>query len=323
MFVVSALYKFVKLGDYQSLRDPLLAEMKRLDIRGTILLAAEGINGTVSGSRESTDALLAWLRKDDRLVDLDSKKSYTDEQPFRRTRVKLKKEIVTIGIEGIDPNKVVGTYVRAHEWNKIISDPEVLLIDTRNDYEIQIGKFKNAVNPNTGSFREFPEYVKQNLDPQKHKKVAMYCTGGIRCEKSTAYLKSQGFEEVYHLQGGILKYLEEMPEDETLWEGECYVFDERVSVNHKLEKGNSDQCHACRRPISDEDKASEYYQPGLSCPYCYDSLNDKQKARFAERMKQLKLAKARGEEHIGMDAAQTIEARRKKKCAKKDKQREQ
>jgi len=322
MFVVSALYKFVKLDSYQSLRDPLLAEMKRLDIRGTILLAAEGVNGTVSGSRESTDALLVWLKNIESLADLDSKESYTDEQPFRRTRVKLKKEIVTMGVKGIDPNKVVGTYVRAHEWNKIISDPEVLLIDTRNDYEIQIGKFKNAVNPNTGSFREFPEYVNQNLDPQKHKKVAMYCTGGIRCEKSTAYLKSQGFEEVYHLQGGILKYLEEMPEEETLWEGECYVFDERVSVNHKLEKGNSDQCHACRRPISDEDKASEFYQPGLSCPHCYDSLNDKQKARFAERMKQLKLAKARGEEHIGMDAAQIIEARRKKKYAKKDKQRE-
>lgn len=321
MFVVSALYKFVKLENYREMRDPLLEKMKQLAIRGTILLAAEGINGTISGSRESIDALISWLREDSRLAELDSKESFTDEQPFRRTRVKLKKEIVTMGVEGIDPNKVVGTYVRAHDWNKIISDPDVLLIDTRNDYEIQIGKFKNAVNPNTTSFREFPEYVKQNLDPQKHKKVAMYCTGGIRCEKSTAYLKSQGFEEVYHLQGGILKYLEEMPEEETLWEGECYVFDERVSVNHKLEKGEADQCHACRRPISDEDKASEKYQPGISCPQCHDDLTDEQRARFTERMKQLKLAKARGEDHIGYDAAEIIEKRRKAKYQKKDAQR--
>ncbi len=321
MFVVSALYKFVKLKNYREMRDPLLEKMKQMDIRGTLLLAAEGINGTISGSRESIDALLDWLREDTRLAELDSKESYTDKQPFRRTRVKLKKEIVTMGVEDIDPNKVVGTYVRAHDWNKIISDPDVLLIDTRNDYEIQIGKFKNAVNPNTASFREFPEYVKQNLDPQKHKKVAMYCTGGIRCEKSTAYLKSQGFEEVYHLQGGILKYLEEMPEEETLWEGECYVFDERVSVNHKLEKGEVDQCHACRKPISEADKASNRYKAGISCPQCHDDLTDEQRARFTERMKQLNLAKSRGEEHIGYDAAEIIEIRRKAKYRKKDSQR--
>lgn len=321
MFVVSALYKFVKLENYREMRDPLLERMKQLNIRGTLLLAAEGINGTISGSRESIDALLNWLRNDPRLTELDSKESFTEKQPFRRTRVKLKKEIVTMGVEGIDPNKVVGTYVRAHDWNKIISDPEVLLIDTRNDYEVQIGKFKNAVNPNTSSFREFPDYVKQNLDPQKHKKVAMYCTGGIRCEKSTAYLKSQGFEEVYHLQGGILKYLEEMPEEETLWQGECYVFDERVSVNHNLEKGEIDQCHACRKPISEADKTSEKYRPGISCPQCHDVLTDDQRARFTERMKQLKLAKARGEDHIGYDAAEIIEKRRKAKYQKKDAQR--
>lgn len=242
--VVCALYEFVTLDDYAAIKPSLLKFMLDHEVRGTLLLAQEGINGTVAGSRQSIDALLDYLRTDSRLKDLSYKESYTDTPPFLRSRVKLKREIVTMGVEGIDPKQSVGTYIKPKDWNKLISDPEVLLVDTRNDYEVQVGTFKNAVNPHTESFREFPEYVKQHLDPQKHKKVAMFCTGGIRCEKSTAYLKEQGFEEVYHLEGGILKYLEDVPEQESLWEGECFVFDERVTVNHSLEKGEYDQCHA-------------------------------------------------------------------------------
>ncbi|MDB1124221.1 rhodanese-related sulfurtransferase [Vibrio sp. kj40-1] len=235
-YVVCALYKFVTLNDYQEIRQPLTEFLKQNKIRGTLLLASEGINGTVAGKRESIDNLLQWFKHDARLANVVYKESFSEEQPFNRTKVKLKKEIVTMGIEGIDPLNVVGTYVKPSEWNDLISDPEVLLVDTRNDYEVDIGTFKNALNPNTETFREFPQYVADNLDPAKHKKVAMFCTGGIRCEKSTAYMKEQGFDEVYHLEGGILKYLEEVPEDESLWQGDCYVFDGRVAVNHQLEK---------------------------------------------------------------------------------------
>ena len=223
--VVCALYKFVTLENYQALRQPIQNVMEKNHVRGTLLLANEGINGTIAGSRHAIDTVITWLKSDSRLAELECKESITGVMPFNRTRVKLKKEIVTMGIEGIDPKQVVGTYVNAQEWNSLIDDPEVLVIDTRNDYEFQVGTFKNAINPNTQSFREFPQYVKENLDSDKHKKVAMFCTGGIRCEKSTAFLKQQGFDEVYHLKGGILKYLEEMPIESTLWEGECFVFD--------------------------------------------------------------------------------------------------
>ncbi|EKF72964.1 hypothetical protein A11A3_16110 [Alcanivorax hongdengensis A-11-3] len=297
--VVAALYKFVRLPDFEQLREPLLTLMHEQDVRGTLLLASEGVNGTISGPRAGIDAVLGWLKADARLADLEHKESFHDDHPFLRTKVKLKKEIVTMGVEGIDPNRVVGTYLNPQEWNAVISDPETLLIDTRNDYEYEVGTFKGAVNPETRTFREFPQYVKDNLDPKKHKKVAMFCTGGIRCEKSTAFLKEQGFDEVYHLKGGILKYLEEMPRDASLWEGECFVFDERVTVNHDLEPGEFDQCHACRRPISDEDKASDQYQPGVSCPRCYDESSDQQKQRFAERQKQIELARQRGKAHRG------------------------
>ena len=299
--VVAALYKFVRLPHFESLQQPLLAEMKRLDVRGTLLLAAEGINGTISGRRESIDAVLAWLANEPALAQIEHKESHTDAHPFLRTKVKLKREIVTMGVEGIDPRHVVGTYVQPKDWNALISDPEVLLIDTRNDYEVAVGTFQGAVNPETTSFREFPEYVRTHLDPAKHKKVAMFCTGGIRCEKSTAFLKEQGFDEVYHLQGGILKYLEEVPEDTSLWQGECFVFDERVTVDHQLRPGSFDQCHACRRPISEQDKASPLYQPGVACPNCHDQLSDEQKARFAERQKQIELARQRGRAHLGQD----------------------
>ncbi|MDT8370450.1 MAG: rhodanese-related sulfurtransferase [Gammaproteobacteria bacterium] len=312
-FVVCALYKFVSLDNFQEIKQPLLDFMLDNHVRGTLLLAQEGINGTVAGYRESIDALLMYLRKDERLAELSYKESYTDDMPFLRTRVKLKKEIVTMGVEGIDPKRVVGTYVKPKDWNALISDPDVILVDTRNDYEVQVGTFKDAINPQTESFREFPHYVKQHLDPNKNKKVAMFCTGGIRCEKSTAYLKQQGFEEVYHLEGGILKYLEEVPEQQTLWQGECFVFDERVTVNHSLEKGNYDQCNACRMPITEQDKLSEHYQHGVSCPHCYNRSTDAQKARFKEREKQMLLAQQRGEAHIGADTAITIATHRAKK----------
>ena len=304
--VVCALYKFVTLEDYQEIKTPLLNFMLAHDLRGTLLLAQEGINGTVAGSRDAIDALLAFLKNDPRLAGVSYKESFVDETPFLRTRVKLKKEIVTMGVEGIDPKRVVGTYVQPKDWNALISDPDVLLVDTRNDYEVQVGTFKHALNPNTESFREFPQYVKDNLDPTKNKKVAMFCTGGIRCEKSTAYLKEQGFDEVYHLEGGILKYLEDVPEQESLWEGECFVFDERVTVNHSLEKGNYEQCNACRMPITEQDKLSDHYQHGISCPHCFDKSTPEQKARFQEREKQMMLAAQRGEAHIGADTALTI-----------------
>lgn len=315
--IVCALYKFVTLPNYEQLRQPLYDVMDSNQIRGTVLLAHEGINGTVAGSRVAIDTLLNWLRTDLRLLDLNCKESYTDIPPFNRTKVKLKKEIVTMGVEGIDPKQVVGTYVTPKDWNRLISDPEVLLIDTRNDYEYQVGTFKNAINPNTDSFREFPQYVKDHLDPEKHKKIAMFCTGGIRCEKSTAYLKERGFDEVYHLKGGILKYLEEIPEHETLWQGECFVFDERVTVNFRLEKGGYNQCNACRMPITEVDETSLTYEKGVSCPYCYDKKTAEQKQRFAEREKQMELAKQRGEPHIGSDAAKTLIAKREAKLIRR------
>lgn len=318
--VVCALYHFVTLNDYATLQQPLLDEMTRNHVKGTLLLASEGINGTIAGTREEVDAVLAWIKSDPRLSSLDYKESYVDALPFYRSKVKLKKEIVTMGVEGIDPNQKVGTHIKPEDWNALISDPEVLLIDTRNDYEIEIGTFKNAVNPNTVTFREFPDYVKANLKPEQNKKVAMFCTGGIRCEKSTAYLKENGFDEVYHLQGGILKYLEEIPEEDSLWQGECFVFDNRVSVNHDLEKGSFDQCHACRLPISDADKQSAKYEQGVSCHRCFDSKTDAQKRNFKERERQVRLANSRGEEHLGSDVRDKIVRRKAEKIAYKESQ---
>ncbi len=321
--VVTALYHFVRLENFQDLRQPLLNIMQENNVRGTLLLASEGINGTIAGNRKGTDKVLNWLRQDERLKSFDSKESFTDSMPFYRTKVKLKKEIVTMGVEGIDPKSKVGRYVKPQDWNELISDPDTLLIDTRNDYEYQIGSFKNAVNPNTNTFREFPEYVKKNLDPKKHKKVAMFCTGGIRCEKSTAYLMEQGFEDVFHLQGGVLKYLEEVPKEETMWEGECFVFDNRVAVNHDLEKGQYRQCFACRYPITQEEMQSDKYQEGVSCPHCFYRVTAEQKQRFAEREKQILLAKQRGEEHIGGGVKEIIKKRHNLKIKAKEKARNQ
>ncbi len=320
--IVCAMYKFVALEDFESLREPLHNVMQENGVRGTLLLAREGINGTVAGSRASIDALLNWLQSDPRLTDIVYKESVDDSNPFHRTKVKLKKEIVTMGVEGIDPKRVVGTYVKPKEWNALISDPEVILVDTRNDYEVQVGTFKDAINPATDTFREFPQYVKDNLDPEKNRKVAMFCTGGIRCEKSTAYLKEQGFDEVYHLEGGILKYLEEVPQEDSMWEGECFVFDNRVTVNHQLEKGSYDQCHACRLPLTAEQMQSDQYQAGISCPSCYDSQSEVQRQRFEERQKQMKLAQLRGDAHLGADAKATSETRRELKQQLREAQQE-
>jgi len=223
-----------------------------------------------------------------------------------------------MGIEGIDPKQVVGTYVKPKDWNALISDPDVVLVDTRNDYEVQIGTFRNAVNPNTKTFREFPGYVKENMNPEKQKKVAMFCTGGIRCEKSTAYMKEQGYEEVYHLEGGILKYLEDVPQEESLWQGECFVFDNRVSVNHDLDKGLYDQCHACRMPITDADNQNEKYQQGVSCHHCFDDQTTQQHNRYKERQRQIQIAQTRGEAHIGNDVVDAVAKHKAEKVLKRE-----
>jgi len=304
-YVVCALYKFTSLENYQALQAPLRQCMLDNGVRGTLILASEGINGTVAASRTAIDALLDWLQQQPHLADIDYKESYTDNAPFKRSKVKLKKEIVTMGIGGIDPRETAGTYLNAQQWNALLEDPEVLLVDTRNDYEYRVGTFKHAINPSTTTFREFPRYVQEHLAAGKHRKVAMFCTGGIRCEKSTAYLKQQGFNEVYHLKGGILKYLEDTTAESSRWEGECFVFDERVTVNHQLQRGSYQQCNACRMPITAEEQASDKFQQGVSCPHCHDQLSDTQKARFRERQKQMELARARGQSHMGDDTKST------------------
>ncbi|MDX1668416.1 MAG: rhodanese-related sulfurtransferase [Limnobacter sp.] len=302
-WLVAALYKFVSLPDFEDIKPELEAVCKQNGVFGTLLLAKEGINGTVCGPREGIVAMMEFLWADERFADLAPKYSESAEAAFTRMKVKLKREIVTMGCNGIDPNKLVGRYVKPKDWNALISDPDTLVIDTRNNYEYAIGTFENAVDPATTTFRQFPKWVKDNLVDapveRKPKKVAMFCTGGIRCEKATAYVLEQGFDEVYHLEGGILKYLEEVPEEESLWKGQCFVFDQRVSVGHGLQQGNYDLCHACRMPITEEEKQSDQFEQGVSCPHCYDSLTDNQKARFAERQKQIQLAKARNEKHIG------------------------
>ena len=319
-YVTCALYKFVALPNYGSIRHPLLKVMTDNNVYGTLLLASEGINGTISSTREGIDAVLSWLDQQPGLDNIDTKESWDTQIPFYRTKVKLKKEIVTMGVEGIDPKQVVGTYVKPKDWNDLISDPDVVLVDTRNDYEVEIGTFKGAIDPQTTSFREFPQWAKDNLGASKNKKVAMFCTGGIRCEKSTAYMKEQGFDEVYHLQGGILKYLEQVPQEQTLWQGECFVFDNRVAVDHDLKRGSYDQCHACRMPITEQEKTLETYTEGLSCHHCYGTVSEEQKQRFAQRQKQVQLAKARGEEHIGSAAQRDTERRRAEKKARKQNQ---
>jgi UPF0176 protein len=289
--VVATFYKFVKLPDFAEKQQPLLSYCQAQGIKGTILLAQEGVNGTIAGSRHSINSVLSYLRSDPHLADLEHKEALTDSPPFQRMKVRLKEEIVTIGLPEVDPSQKVGTYVSPKDWNAIISDPQVTVIDTRNNYEVSIGTFKGAQNPNTASFRQFPDYVRKQLDPSKHKKVALFCTGGIRCEKASAFMLSQGFEQVYHLKGGILKYLEEVPKQESLWEGECFVFDERVAVSHGLESGSHQMCASCGHPISEVDKTSPKYEEGISCPYCFDSLTEEKRKRQQQKRRQLQLFK--------------------------------
>jgi len=311
--VVAALYHFATLEDYQDIRQPIQDFCDKHKLKGSLLLAHEGINGTVAGSRKGIDALLQFLRDDDRLQGLEHKESFASEWPFYRMKVKLKKEIVTLGVEGVDPNVCVGTYIEPSQWNEVISDPDVLVLDTRNDYEYEVGTFQGAIDPNTDTFRQFPNFVKENCDPTKHKKVAMFCTGGIRCEKASAYMLTQGYEEVYHLKGGILKYLEEVPEEQSLWQGECYVFDDRVAVLHGLKEGSYSLCRGCRWPLREEDKQSEHYEEGVCCERCYDVLTPEKRARLEEREKQSRLAAERGETHLGM----SIEEAQQQKIARK------
>ena len=312
-YVVSAMYHFATLDDYKDIQQPLLKKMQDNGVRGSLLLAREGINGTIAGTRADVDEVINFIKSDLRLKDIITKESFTNKIPFGRSKVRLKKEIVTMGVENIDPKQIVGTYIKPQDWNDLISDPDVLVIDTRNEYEIAIGSFKNAINPHTESFRQFPKYAQEQLLDKKNKKIAMFCTGGIRCEKSTAYLKQQGFKDVYHLEGGILKYLEEIPQTESLWQGECFVFDARVAVKHGLEQGHYDQCFACRMPITHEDKKHEHYEKGVSCHHCYNRRTPEQLKRYEDREKQIQLAKSKGEEHIGGQVANIIENRRKLK----------
>ena len=299
--VVCTLYKFVTLDNFEKIQASFLKKMHHYKIRGTLLLAKEGINGTVAGSRKSIDHLIQWLKSDSRLASFEYKESYTNCFPFKRTKVKLKKEIVTIGVEGIDPNRFVGTYVLPEDWNNLVNDPNMLIIDTRNDYEIQVGTFQNAINPKIRTFRNFPQYVKKNLNIKKHKKIAMFCTGGIRCEKATAYMKEQGFKEVFHLKGGILKYFEKIPTNKSIWKGECFVFDDRVTVNHDLKKGNYDQCYACRLPITKNDKDSKNFIKGVSCPHCFDKHTPDRLLRFKEREHQMQLTSNRIKYYLDKD----------------------
>ena len=300
--IVAAFYQFTPFPDPASLRGPLVAAASRAGVKGTILLASEGINGTIAGSRDGIDAVLAHIRALPGCAGLDWKESTAAEQPFRRLKVRLKAEIVALGVPGTDPNARVGTYIAPADWNAVVDDPDTVVIDTRNDYEVAIGSFKGAIDPVTTSFRAFPDWWARNHNRFTGKRVAMFCTGGIRCEKASSYLLGQGVPEVLHLKGGILKYLEEVPATESRWHGECFVFDERVAVAHGLTEGTHSLCHACGRPVSPQDHAHPDYTEGISCPACIGEYSDADRARFAERQRQIGLARALGSEHLGPDA---------------------
>ena len=307
-FLTAALYKFVELPDFAALQLPLLAVCETHGVKGTLLLAPEGINGTIAGPEADVHAVLAWLRSDVRLAALEHKASWTDVQPFYRMKVRLKKEIVTMGVPELHPALMAGQYVKPADWNALVSSPDVVLVDTRNDYEVKIGTFEGAVNPDTHTFTELPGWVEREmLDggklasvDGKKPRVAMFCTGGIRCEKSTALLRSKGFEEVYHLEGGILKYLETIPQNQSIWQGECFLFDERVSVGHALKPGTLSLCRSCRNPVNEEEKKSPFFELGVSCPHCHTQTSATQKAGYRERQKQVQLAGAHRQGHIGV-----------------------
>ena len=298
--IVAAFYKFVALPDYRTIRESLQRRCEELGLLGSILLAEEGINGTISGCEANVRRLFDELRDDERFRNLHYKESWAEEQPFYRMKVRLKKEIVSLGVDGVDPNEAVGEYVAPEDWNELISRDDVRLIDTRNHYEYNLGTFKGAEDPDTASFRDFPHWVDEHLDPAKDKQVAMFCTGGIRCEKATSYLLGLGFKNVYHLDGGILNYLETVPMDQSLWNGDCFVFDNRVTVDHDLQEGDFEVCPACRMPLTEEDRESSLFELHVSCPRCHDRLSDKKREGLLERARQIELAKARGERHIGI-----------------------
>ena len=292
-FLTAALYKFVRLPDFRDLQAPLLDYCNRHHVKGTLLLAEEGINGTIAGLPDDIEAVLAWLRSDPRMAELEHKSSWAEAPPFQRMKVKLKREIVTLGVDGVSPTNMAGEYVKPRDWNTLIADPDVVVVDCRNDYEVAIGTFKGAVDPHTRSFSELPAWVEKESAPggllADKPRVAMFCTGGIRCEKSTAFMRMQGFEAVYHLEGGILKYLETIPEADSSWQGECFVFDDRVSVGHALVPGGLGRCLACGYPLTAEEQASEHYEDGVSCPHCCDSTAER-KAELRERRRQQALA---------------------------------
>lgn len=290
--IVAALYHFARLAEHEALQPPLAELCSELGIKGTLLLAREGINGTIAGKRSAIDAVLAYLRAVPGLEALEHKESTAHKMPFRRMKVRLKKEIVTMGVPDIDPLEGVGAYVDPAEWNKLISDPETIIIDTRNDYEVGIGTFAGAINPETHTFREFPGWVEKAGIEDKSKPIAMFCTGGIRCEKATAFMRARGYENVYHLKGGILKYLETVPEEDSLWQGSCFVFDERVAVTHGLRESDEILCRACRNPVTLKAKESPLYEDGVSCPQCYDSRSDEDRERFRMRQRQMLAGRA-------------------------------
>ena len=302
-YLTTTFYHFVRIEEYKKLQPIIQDFCNKNSIKGTILLASEGINGTLSAYEKNINDFHRFIKNDEQFKNkfksIAHKESWAKKNPFYRMKVRIKKEIVTLGVKGISPTKKVGKYVKPGDWNALISDPDTIIIDTRNSYEVDIGSFKGAVNPKTNSFRELPHFIDNNIEKYKGKKIAMFCTGGIRCETATSLLIEKGIENVFHLQGGILKYLEKIPEEKSLWQGECFVFDQRVAVTHKLKQGKYNQCFACRHPLSPDEMSSNQYKEGSSCPYCYNKLSDKKKSSLLERQKQIDLAHSKGEEHIG------------------------
>ena len=301
---VAALYHFARVDDPAALRLDILAQCEAHHLKGTILLADEGINGTIAGTPDAIDAVIAYLRSLPLFTGLEVKYSEASTMPFLRMKVRLKKEIVSMGVDGIDAAEAKGDYVDPREWNDLIADPDTVVIDTRNGYEVAIGSFDGAINPDTKSFRDFPAWFDEFSEQLRQKdskqpKIAMFCTGGIRCEKATAYVKAQGFDDVHHLKGGILKYLEHVPEAESLWQGDCFLFDQRVAVGHGLQESDYGQCYACRMPLNPADRASPDYVPGEACPHCIDQRSDEQRARYRERQRQVEQAAEEGRQHLG------------------------
>ena len=295
---VISFYKFVKINNPKKLRKSLLDILLNEDVVGTFLIAKEGINATVSGSNISLKKIMKFLDKQKGFNDIEYKHSYSIKRVFKRLKIKVKDEVVALGKKEIDPSKTTGNYIEPKNWNKLIADPDVLLIDTRNTYEIKIGTFLGAENPNIKNFRDFPNFVKKKLNSKKNQKIAMFCTGGIRCEKASSYLLEKGFKDVYQLKGGILKYLEQNTKKNSRFKGECFVFDERVSVNKKLKNGRYQQCYACRMPISKDDISSIHYKKGISCPHCFSKTSKRQKNRFAERQNQINLSFLKNIDHF-------------------------